>query len=212
MARSVNGVSEVGSSVSSLEFGENVSPRTFQFTTGPTPEGRLNETVGPLLAFNTSSWGLPVMTAILATPGVNNGGWEQVENEDGIEVFKRKLEGSSLLEFKGTVVLPHNILDVASVVMDVPHSCQWLHECADQHYLHEDLAHQQAWSYFRQSGPIVVADRDVIFKLTVTVDRKTNEVVSAFEDYNNSQNPAVQIPPVPDDVVRMPNIDGEFRL
>jgi hypothetical protein len=53
---------------------------------------------------------------VFATISMAQTQWELVKNKDGIKVFNRKMEGSKLKEFKGTVIIKATVNDVVKVL------------------------------------------------------------------------------------------------
>lgn len=148
------------------------------------------------------------LATAIATPDVsadNTGPWEQVRDEAGIRVQRRKVEGSSLHEFQGRGVINAPLPTVLAVLHDVASAPEWMHKCAGAHVVeHIDERHDVV--YNRTSAPWPVADRDTVLASEAVFDASTHEVRIKFWSVTHPKEPPVR------GVVRMPSLTGHWTL
>jgi hypothetical protein len=148
------------------------------------------------------------LAAAVAAPEVradNAGPWEQVRNEAGIRVQRRKVEGSSLHEFQGRGVIDAPLTTVLAVLHDVGSAPEWMHKCAAAHVVeHIDDRHEVV--YNRTAAPWPVSDRDTVLSSEAVFDARTREVRIDFWSVTHPKEPPVR------GVVRMPFLRGHWIL
>jgi len=149
-----------------------------------------------------------VLAAAVTAPEVraeNVGPWQQVRDEAGIRVQRRKVEGSSLHEFQGRGVIDAPLPAVLAVLHDVGSAPEWMHKCAGAHVVeHTDDRHEVV--YNRTAAPWPVADRDTVLASEAVFDARTHEVRIDFWSVTNPKEPPVR------GVVRMPSLRGHWLL
>ena len=57
--------------------------------------------------------------------------WQQLSDEDGITVWKRKVQGRSLLDFRGSGIINADIHTVFSVFYESKYKTDLLYRCVD---------------------------------------------------------------------------------
>jgi hypothetical protein len=148
------------------------------------------------------------LVAAVTVPEVradNAGPWEQVREEAGIRVQRRRVEGSSLHEFQGRGVIDAPLPTVLAVLHDVGRAPEWMHKCAAAHVVeHIDDRHDVV--YNRTAAPWPVSDRDAVLSSAAAFDARTHEVRIDFWSITHPKEP-----PVPG-VVRIPSLRGHWTL
>jgi hypothetical protein len=148
------------------------------------------------------------LAAAISTPEVradNAGPWEQVRDEAGIRVQRRKVEDSSLHEFVGRGVVETPLPTVLAVLHDVGSAPEWMHNCAAAHVVeHIDDRHEVV--YNRTAAPWPVSDRDTVVSSEAVFDARTHEVRIDFWSVTHPKEPPVR------GVVRMPSLRGHWIL
>jgi len=134
------------------------------------------------------------------------GEWEQIDDDEGIKVWKREVEGSDFVAFRGRGNVRAPIQLVAAVIRDANRETEWMQDCADAKVI-RFLSATDAIVYNRTGSPVpFIADRDTVLKSTVAVFPDARTVLVEF---SNTTDPDM---PVKDGVVRMPTLKGHWRL
>ncbi len=130
--------------------------------------------------------------------------WQLKKDEDGVRVEVRKVEGSSILEFKGTVMLDAS-LDAATRFFEVDGRIpDWFYQCSEARLI-EAKSPLDKLLYFVISMPWPVQDRDLVFRRVHTIDPATGAV-----EYKTSSEP--QGYPKQKGKTRMPYLKGLWRF
>ncbi|MEZ4272592.1 MAG: START domain-containing protein [Myxococcota bacterium] len=159
-----------------------------------------------MLLIRRRLWAMAVLTVALLSPEVQATPWEQTYDEQGIRVWRRKIEGSSIIEFRGETVVKAHIKDVLAVIIDHDHRDEWM-ERLKYHKVIRLYSDTHALIYGQlDSGFPLVQDRDVVVDASITLKPDKRQVVAEFlsvEDEN--------IPPR-DGFIRMPKLTGKWIL
>lgn len=134
------------------------------------------------------------------------GDWEHIFEEEGITVWKKEVEGSDFVAFRGRGPVKASILDVSAVLRDADRETEWMQDCVDARTL-QFLSATDAIVYNRTGSPaFFIDDRDTVLKTVTTVypDKKRIDVV--FEQTTHPNMPPKE------GVVRMPVLKGHWKL
>jgi hypothetical protein len=132
--------------------------------------------------------------------------WEQISSDDGIVVWQRKVEGTSLVEFRGRGKVHVDFRKILAVLHDTRRKTEWLDSCVEFRRL--ELQGPGSSVVYHRTGSSfpLVSDRDVVLQSSVDVWRDKKQIrVEAV----STEHPAA--PPV-DGVVRMPNLKASWLL
>ena len=132
------------------------------------------------------------------------GGWECVYKEDGITVERWSASEDGHPRLRASTVIAAGIDLVSSVLRDVERHPEWRSRCKEARVLQRE-GDDKLIVYSRTAGRWPVADRDTVFESEV-VRREAERVEIRFR---NVESPLM--PPVPG-IVRMPSVDGYYRL
>src|SRR5579864_6769342 len=58
-------------------------------------------------------------------------GWEEITNEDGIRVFKREVQGTSLVKFLGRGRIKASMIKISAVVRNPNRGKEWMESCTE---------------------------------------------------------------------------------
>jgi len=130
--------------------------------------------------------------------------WELKKNEDGIRVDVRKVEGSSILEYKGTVIVDAGLEAVARLFEEDGRMTEWFHQCSEARLIKANTPEDKVL-YFVISMPWPVKDRDLVFRRVRSKDPASRAV-----EYRTSSLPGVY--PEQGGKVRMPYLKGLWRF
>ncbi|MCK6544728.1 START domain-containing protein [Myxococcota bacterium] len=132
--------------------------------------------------------------------------WELIEDDEGIRVWRREVEGTSLVEFRGRGVVDAPIQAVLAVVHDADRSTEWMENCNASHTI-QYKSPLDVISYNRTASPApLVSDRDVVVESTYEITPAKRTIKMAFRSVTHPKAPAI------DGVVRMPRLEGYFEL
>ena len=141
----------------------------------------------------------------LQADSASTGGWEHVEEDDGITIWKREVPGQEVPSFRGQVVIDTGIDEVRSAIEDWQHHTQWMHRCVESKQL-KRLNDFESLLYNRTDSPWPVSDRDVVLKTKRQVSSDGSDILLSFQNVQTELQPAV------DGVVRMPKLVGFYKL
>lgn len=130
-------------------------------------------------------------------------GWEPIYRQDGIEVHRRTVQGSRLLEFRGRGVIDAPAPRLLAVLRDAERRTEWTDRCVESRLI-EQVSPRVQISYNRTSAPWPVKDRDVVLRGETQVDPAGRHVRIAFHAVTDPR-----APPRPQ-AVRMPALRGHW--
>jgi|SRR5688572_27135611 len=134
------------------------------------------------------------------------GEWEEIEDKDGIKVWQRESEGSSLVEFKGQARIDASIKKVLAVLHDQKRKTEWLARCRENRLVRaKSVGVSIIYNRVRSDFPLV-DDRDVVFQTKVQhwPDQKKVHI-----EVWNVEDP---LAPEVEGVVRMPKLKLSWTL
>jgi hypothetical protein len=92
--------------------------------------------------------------------------WEKIREEDGILVYRREIEGSPLVAFRGEGEIEAPIALVALVEMDLSHNSEWIDSLVEGRLL-EARSESEYFAYSHIKGPPLISDRDFVNHIKV---------------------------------------------
>jgi hypothetical protein len=131
--------------------------------------------------------------------------WQLVKETDGIVLWSRRTEGHPLFEFRGRTVVPEPIDQVSAVIWDTQHKRDWLTDCAESDVVERPTG-PTAIIYNRMKMPAIVADRDVVFQSTVSINAQALWVRFDFRNIIDPRRPPRE------GIVRMAALEGYLLL
>lgn len=128
--------------------------------------------------------------------------WELELEEDKAElkIYTRKIEGSSLKEFKGEMLVDTTLSTIVALMLDSGAAPKWMHQC-EKFEVVERVEEHHLIIHFINGAPWPVSDRDAVVSSKMYQNPETLEVridVKALNDYL----------PEDDDFVRIPRMAG----
>ena len=140
--------------------------------------------------------------SVAQSAGANE--WNLRKNENGIQVYSRKSETSSIDDLKIISVLPGTLSAVSALVIDANNFPNWIYSCKEGRIL-EQVSPTEQYQYQLLNAPYPVSDRDVVIHFTIRQDPATKIV------YTKSIAVTGHLP-VKKDAVRIPLFDGGYEL
>ncbi len=132
--------------------------------------------------------------------------WERVDDHDGV-VLWRSVEEQPIPTTRATVSVDAPLCDVLAVVRDVARFCDWMADCVEVRELSRASPFaSEAYLRIRGEPWLGVDDRDVVLSIETRVVQPRQVVELPFVAMASS--PVAS----PEDVVRMPRLDGSYRL
>lgn len=154
------------------------------------------------------AWAVALLLAATAAAPLaaqSKGGWERIDDEDGIVTWKHEVPGQVVPGFRGQVVIAADIDKVRRAIEDVKSHTKWMHRCAESAVV-KNVSPTEDLVYNRTDSPWPISDRDVVLRTKRVVNDKGDEVLLAFQDTKTELKPKI------DDVVRMPKLVGFYKL
>lgn len=114
--------------------------------------------------------------------------WEPMSDKDGIQVFRKDIEGSSLVAFRGIGTVDASIAKIASVLRDEEHIKDWTDSVAEIKML--DLKSPlENIEYNRTSVPWPFKDRDFVIHNLVEIDEKSKKITIQIQSTDHPAAP-----------------------
>jgi hypothetical protein len=154
-------------------------------------------------------WIAPILISLFfcAPPaGADEGTWEEIRSEDGIRVWRRDVEGSSFVEFRGHGRIESNMQSLLAVLHDQDRKTEWLASCRENRLLRAKKIGQNVIYNRVASDFPLVSDRDVVVETSLHYDEAKRRVQI---DVWNTTDPLA--PPI-DEAVRMPKLKLSWTL
>lgn len=150
-------------------------------------------------------WPLLLLGLCAATAAAEPGPWEQIRDEQGIRVAKRKVDGSPLAEFQGRGLVEAPVARLVAVISDAGRRTEWMAKCvASQRVARVDETSEI--SYNRTQGSWPVADRDVVLRGKIVFEPAARRIRLTFDSVTDERMPPQR------GVVRMPFLRGHWLL
>lgn len=106
-----------------------------------------------------------------------DGRWtlEKQDDELGIQVFTREVDGSDLKAFRGTMTLKSTLTAPVALIEDTRRAPEWMYNCKVVEII-EFLSPGEALSYMVTEAPWPVSDRDTIVHSLASQDKDSKVV------------------------------------
>ncbi|MBN1612424.1 MAG: hypothetical protein JW940_37685 [Polyangiaceae bacterium] len=115
------------------------------------------------------AWLGGVAVLMLARPA-SAGGWEKIDEDDGIRVFRKEVPGSPLVAFRGEGMVHSPIEKILWVIADDVHRAEWTDRLEKSRVL-EQRSQSESVIYQHYSMPFPVSDRDYVYYGRATRNR-----------------------------------------
>ena len=101
--------------------------------------------------------------------------WKLRLNQEEISVYTRKVEASSILEYKAKMIVDAKLSKLIYLFEDVEKISQWYHQCVQSKLIQSESVESQI-IYFVLHLPWPVAERDCVFRQIKSLDPVSGEV------------------------------------
>lgn len=129
--------------------------------------------------------------------------WQKEFSKEGIDVFTRAIEGTSIKEFKGTGVIDGTIEEVNAVLDNIPALTKWMPDCLVSKVI-EKKGPNHFILYQVIKTPWPLQHRDFTFETVITVS--SDKIVRTVKALSHPS-----VAPV-DKYVRITDMTGEWIL
>lgn len=127
--------------------------------------------------------------------------WTMAKSEDGITVYTRPVDGSSIDEFRAETIIQGSIKDMERVLKDADNMVKWSPDSEESKLL--SLEGNEQIYYLETDAPFPVQNRDVCVLLTYhELPGKLRVEIGVIPDYL----------PKKDGVVRIEHLTGEWII
>jgi len=114
--------------------------------------------------------------------------WKQIKNKDGIKVYSRKIEGSSLLAFRGVATINTSIGTLINVINDRSRHKEWVMRLAESDTV-TFFSPLESIEYTHVYGIWPIGDRDVVFHSKAIINQAKGEVFLLMHSVTNPAMP-----------------------
>lgn len=90
------------------------------------------------------------------------GGWEKIDENDGITVFKKEIAGAKLHAFRGTAIVDAPMEKIMWVLADNAHRTEWVDRLKKSVIL-EKKSDYEFVVYQHFGSPAIISDRDFVY-------------------------------------------------
>jgi START domain len=115
-------------------------------------------------------------------------GWEKIDDDDGITVFRREIAGSPVIAFKGIGVVNAPIARVVAVITDTPRSTEWMDSTSEARVVRKVSPLEQI-VYTHIATPVVMKDRDFVTRAKAEIDGAKKRFVIRIQSVNDPGAP-----------------------
>ena len=98
--------------------------------------------------------------------------WVQIDQGDGLTIYKKEVPGSPILAFKGEGVIHAPISRVAGVLFDNTRAPEWVDSLAESRIL-KQISPTSHIEYNHVTTPFIIKDRDFVNLVQIHLDPKT---------------------------------------
>jgi hypothetical protein len=131
--------------------------------------------------------------------------WELFDEEDGIQMYRHDVAGSSIVALRGEGFIEAPITRVASVIVDRKRSTEWIDRLVKTKLLRQ-ISDTEAIEWNHIKTPTPLKDRDFVFKTLINTDPAKKKVIFSYYSVTDP------LAPETDDYVRGSFKAGKFEL
>lgn len=151
------------------------------------------------------SW-LLCASFLLAAPAWAKGawqsdGWEQIDQENGIDVYRKTAPGSDVQGVGGEGLVKAPIAKILWVLMDHEHKPQWI-DRFQRSYTIEEISPLSDVQYASFDMPFPVQDRDFVYSFETSVSPEGDAVIIAVKSVEHPAMPPAKTVGVRGEIVR----------
>lgn len=114
--------------------------------------------------------------------------WEQIDDSDGIKVWRKDIPNSPVKAFRGETIIDSSVSKIAWVLADNKHRKDWVDRLEKVIGLEKKSA-DKAVVYQSFDLPFPISDRDMIIQGTFVIDNKNQKVYLNLKSVEHSKAP-----------------------
>ena len=119
-------------------------------------------------------------------------GWQPLSDEDGIKTFRKEVEGSPIVSFRGEGWVEAPMVKIASIIADTERKPEWMHKLVESKVV-RPLTETSRIEYNHTSAPWPFQDRDFVFKAVVKIDKPARRLSFIVNSENVRRFGRVQV-------------------
>ena len=103
--------------------------------------------------------------------GADVSAWEKIDEDNGIQVFRKDMPESDIVAFKGSGILDASLEKIFWVLCDAEHEKDWVEMLIDNIVLEEQSPFERV-QYQNFDLPWPLSDRDFVYRALATMDKQ----------------------------------------
>lgn len=114
--------------------------------------------------------------------------WETMSDDDGIKTYRRDIEGSALVAFKGESIIEASLPKIAQILSDTSKKLEWVAKVKEAKNIQvfNDL---ERIEYNQTTAPWPVSNRDFVFRAKAEVDKIAKTVTLRIHSVEHPDAP-----------------------
>ncbi|MDP4268160.1 MAG: START domain-containing protein [Bacteroidota bacterium] len=102
--------------------------------------------------------------------------WSLRTDKNGVKVYTRSVKGSQMKEFKGETYVKCTLGSLANLIDDISSYPKWMYNCKSAERI-KKISIREGYSYYVNSCPWPLDDRDIVIHYYMKQDPLTKEIV-----------------------------------
>ncbi len=137
-------------------------------------------------------------------PGVSEGAWTKVKDQNGIRVYQRPVPSTGLVEYKAVTVIDHKIEVIGEALRDVPYFKNWVADCKEAKIVKK--FDRNTFITYMVLQPPVIENRDIVLEDRTRYDFENGKASISFY--------SVDYPDIPPQkgLTRITVMDGDYTM
>lgn len=128
------------------------------------------------------------VTFILILFSISGYAWEFMYKKDGIKVFRKNIEGSPIVGFRGETIIYNQPEKVLGILMDNIYRTEWVDRLEKSEIL-ERVSPEEYIVYQIFKLPWPLSKRDFVYRGKLTVDKEDNSVLVVMSSVDHPEAP-----------------------
>ena len=131
---------------------------------------------------------ITLLVALAAGATPEEDGWQLIDDEDGVRVWRKPVPDSRVLAFRGAATVEVPIARLIGVLLDVDQSTHWVDLLIESRRLREP-GEGQSVLYNRYDLSWPLQDRDYVLKRVLRIDPDARVVTATYSSVEDSAQP-----------------------
>ena len=137
-----------------------------------------------------------VVLSLCCFPVFSQTDWQKQKEEDGIQVFTKKVEGSKYKAFRGVGEIDTPLSAIIAVFMDINSFTEWSHAAVEARTV-KLMAANECVNYILTDAPWPVSDREGVYHFKIEQNKEDKSVmvsIKAVEGYVSEHPKRIRVP------------------